>query len=173
MHRRCPRCGETKPTSGFYWLKLGRHDRYCKECRRALTKEWRERNPGRHDGLKREWSRDNPAKVAFYNRKSRYGIIREQYDALVKAQGGRCAICRKPAEPLDIDHQHSTKLIRGLLCGRCNRGLGHFQDDPALLLAAAMYLLSAGSTWWAGAWWPAWALGPDGRPNPPHASGDG
>jgi len=47
------------------------------------------------------------------------------YDELLVAQGGRCALC--PAEPknrrLDLDHDHRTMQVRGLLCHRCNRAL--------------------------------------------------
>ena len=66
------------------------------------------------------------------------------------AQGGVCAICSntetivnvrtgKP-KALHVDHCHKTGKIRGLLCSRHNKGMGLFNDDPALLRAAAAYL---------------------------------
>lgn len=51
-----------------------------------------------------------------------------------------CAICDS-AEPLVVDHDHKTGAIRGMLCNHCNRGLGHFKDDPILLELAANYLM--------------------------------
>ncbi len=69
----------------------------------------------------------------------RYGLRPEDYRELLARQGGVCAICKKQ-RPLGIDHCHSTRQVRGLLCSKCNVGLGHYDDDPSLLLAAAAYL---------------------------------
>lgn len=69
------------------------------------------------------------------------GITCAQYDDFMVAQEGLCVICRLPSEKvLDVDHNHVTGVVRGLLCGNHNRGLGLFQDDPTLLRAAAAYL---------------------------------
>lgn len=51
-----------------------------------------------------------------------------------------CVICGS-TEKLVVDHCHKTNIIRGMLCNHCNRGLGHFKDDPELLEFARMYLL--------------------------------
>jgi recombination endonuclease VII len=76
--------------------------------------------------------------------RTQYGISLEDYDAMLKRQGGVCAICRKrSAERLCVDHCHVTRKVRGLLCRKCNFGLGHFSDDPDLVEAAAAYLRRA------------------------------
>ena len=66
------------------------------------------------------------------------------YDALLASQGGGCAICGYRVKPggrrLNVDHDHKTDVVRGLLCHRCNRGLAFFRDRPGLLEAAAEYL---------------------------------
>jgi hypothetical protein len=62
------------------------------------------------------------------------------YDALLVAQGGCCAICRE-RQAFVVDHDHATGAVRGLLCNRCNTGLGHLGDSPILLLRAIEYLL--------------------------------
>jgi hypothetical protein len=68
---------------------------------------------------------------------------------MLEAQGGCCAVCRKPESarnkrgellPLAVDHCHQTGKVRALLCSLCNKGIGLFGDDPALLRAAADYL---------------------------------
>jgi hypothetical protein len=73
--------------------------------------------------------------------KSKYDITLEQYRNMLDAQGGVCAICGKNGTRLlDVDHDHTTGAIRGLLCSACNQMLGHAYDDPATLLAGARYL---------------------------------
>jgi len=67
-----------------------------------------------------------------------------EYDAKLKKQNGVCAICKLP-EPvpnrrLSVDHDHETGQRRGLLCTKCNIGLGWFKEDPRLLFAAALYI---------------------------------
>lgn len=80
--------------------------------------------------------------------RQKYGMSQEQYEALHEAQGGLCSICGKPQDPagtitrLVVDHDHASNRVRALLCDACNRGLGFFLDDPALLEAAAQYLRS-------------------------------
>ncbi len=75
--------------------------------------------------------------------KIRYGITIDDYEIMLSAQGGVCAICRQPektGQRLAVDHDHETKAIRGLLCGRCNRTLGLLDEDPDRFRAAASYL---------------------------------
>lgn len=81
----------------------------------------------------------------------RYGLTILTYQEMLEAQGGRCAICRSdgadraaegPARYrfLRIDHYHETGSFRGLLCDKCNLGIGNFNDEPERLEAAAAYL---------------------------------
>lgn len=71
-----------------------------------------------------------------------YGLGKGEYEALFKAQGGKCAICggtRK--QRLSVDHCHKTQLVRGLLCRTCNgRLLTAARDKPETLRRAAYYL---------------------------------
>jgi hypothetical protein len=70
-----------------------------------------------------------------------YRITDEDYEKVLAAQGGCCAITGKiPSKHLNIDHDHQTGLIRGLLSPWANKGLSFFNDDPATLEAAAHYL---------------------------------
>jgi hypothetical protein len=81
----------------------------------------------------------------FWRRLARfYGISREQYEGLLAKQGGVCGICRKPPqEPLCVDHSHATGRVRGLLCRKCNTGLGSYDDDVSLMAAGIAYLRKA------------------------------
>jgi hypothetical protein len=79
---------------------------------------------------------------------TQYGLIVEEYDALLAKQGGCCAVCHKPETlrikgqrvDLAVDHDHTTGKVRGLLCHLCSRGSGFFQGSPDRLRAMAAYL---------------------------------
>lgn len=98
----------------------------------------------------KEWQASRPLllRQRYNNSKMRqiFGITREQFDAQSLLQGGVCAICRRgPGKRrLAIDHCHTTGKLRGLLCERCNTGIGHLGDSPERLEIARRYLLSAG-----------------------------
>lgn len=72
-------------------------------------------------------------------RRKKYRLTQARYDALWKLQAGCCAICSQP-NPRNIDHDHETGKVRGLLCRKCNVGLGMFQDDEKRLESAKTYL---------------------------------
>jgi hypothetical protein len=79
--------------------------------------------------------------------KGRYGItIRlDDYLSLIEKSNGVCAICgKKENKKLAIDHCHTTNKLRGLLCSKCNRGLGYFDDKIELLEKAIKYLKNNG-----------------------------
>jgi hypothetical protein len=71
-----------------------------------------------------------------------YGLLKGEYEALFKAQDGRCAICRQTrSQRLSVDHDHKTGLVRGLCCRLCNgRLLTAARDKPEVLRSAAEYL---------------------------------
>ena len=82
--------------------------------------------------------------VRKYQLKRKYGITIGEFEKLLEEQSFRCAICRtddwgRHNKP-HIDHDHKTGRVRGLLCSRCNMGLGMFLDNPARLSSAIAYL---------------------------------
>lgn len=114
-----------------------------KDRKRAANEAWRKANLERFNEAGKAWKKANPAAMKKY-RLRKYGLTIEQYEAMVAAQDGRCAICdtTTPAKHGQwcIDHDHGTHDVRGLLCVKCNAGLGSFDDNPAFLLSAERYL---------------------------------
>lgn len=131
----------------------GRQTRSLGLCASCYNAEWQRRHPG----YSKAWfNRQGPEYTANINArhraedpdkfrsrwlKSKYGINQAQYLAMQEAQDGLCDICKEPAFPLHVDHDADTKVVRALLCGRCNRGIGMFDHDPDKLQAAAQYML--------------------------------
>ena len=148
----CPRCGESKPLTDF-GRSSGRRGggwiSYCRPCYNAYQREKRMQLTEAQREARAAWFREYRQRRPDIHRamelRKRFGIEPAQYEALLEQQRGGCAICA--AEPtaekwgvLHVDHCHSTGLIRGLLCARCNVGLGQFNDSPDRLRAAADYL---------------------------------
>ncbi len=101
---------------------------YCKPCHNRIAREQRDRMPG---GSKN------------YLLKLRYGVELYEVEWMKLQQDGKCAICGiRRAE--HVDHDHALGTIRGLLCFKCNTGLGLFGDDIALIRESIAYLRSHG-----------------------------
>ena len=73
---------------------------------------------------------------------SRGGLSTTEYNLLVEKDRGACWTCGASSlsASLQVDHNHTTGVIRGLLCHNCNSGLGHLGDDPDRVDRAAEYL---------------------------------
>lgn len=134
----CTKCGLVKEPGDFY-ASIKRRDgltSWCRDCTKANSRaQGREKH--------REW------KLA-----QKYQLTPEQYADMLQAQGGRCAIRDVPqsasARAFAVDHDHACcpgkhscgDCVRGLLCIKCNLGLGSFEDDAERLRSAADYLES-------------------------------
>lgn len=79
-----------------------------------------------------------------YQLKKKYGMTPEQFDTMLEAQGGRCAVCLSDdpgtRRRFFVDHCHNTKAVRGILCHHCNSAIGLFKDSTATLTRAIQYL---------------------------------
>lgn len=90
----------------------------------------------------------NKAGLRDRHLRRKYGLSSAEYEQMLVAQSGLCAICREPetyvgrhgTPKLAVDHDHQTGVVRGLLCWNCNVTIGKMGDDPKLLRAAADYL---------------------------------
>ena len=116
----CTRCKTEKPATAEFFpphnKKRNGFDSWCRGCR------------------------------ATYRSENCRGKFRDVIsdDALrdLKATTKECVICGSEGQ-LVVDHDHVTGKVRGMLCNHCNRGLGHFRDDPVLLEFAAQYLYAS------------------------------
>lgn len=126
------------------------------ERSRAASAAWRKKNPDRAKELNARWrSRRTPEEISAYGREAyrnhrrahhinkKFGLTEAQYELMIVAQDGHCAICAeldRPEKRLAVDHDHVTGRIRALLCDRCNRGIGFLDENPERLCAAANYI---------------------------------
>ena len=159
-HRVCRGCNKKLPISAFrIRIRASKKPRSrCKKCEAAATREYNAQlSPERTEEIvrqKRQWEKDNPEKHRLQILRHRIRILglTAETDRIVRAveTTTSCIICgRTPKEAgtmkgLHIDHCHRSKKFRGLICGKCNVGLGHFDDDPDHLRAAADYVTRHG-----------------------------
>lgn len=127
----CTKCGISKLLTAFYTNK-GRRWSSCKACKTA-------RDYQRH--------RDNPDLQRAFDLRRRFGITLQEYDAMLAAQGGVCAVCGEPpsAKRLAVDHNHTTGKVRALLCYSCNSALGLLNEDRARIQRLDAFLELHGS----------------------------
>jgi hypothetical protein len=120
----CTRCHQLLPLDKFYYRQQSNsYDSWCNACRNEICK---------HDKDKK--------------RDTKYNLLPGQFDRLDISQNRVCAICGKPnqnGKRLVVDHDHLNDSVRGLLCDKCNRGIGHFDDNISLLKKAIEYLKHA------------------------------
>lgn len=114
---KCTKCKKEKPeTSEFFPLhnkKKNGLDSWCRKCRALYRNE--------------------------INRGKFRAVISDEKLKELKRNAAKCAICGDTG-PLVVDHSHKTGKVRDMLCNHCNRGLGHFRDNPVLLEQAAEYI---------------------------------
>lgn len=116
----CTRCKEGKPLTLEFFpphnKKSSGFDSWCRKCRATYR-----------NGI---------------NRGKFRGVMSDAELLKLKSDVTQCIICGSD-EKLVVDHDHSTGEVRGMLCNHCNRGLGHFRDDPLLLEFAAQYIYAS------------------------------
>lgn len=117
----------------------------CLKCYGKFSmRKYRLLHPEEDKKRKRDWYQAHKMEFCLVRKKSRilkkYGLTLEEYEHIKVKQNNKCLICKNDKE-LVLDHSHDTGNIRGMLCDSCNQGLGYFRDNPAILIAAAKYLL--------------------------------
>lgn len=123
---------------------------YRKQWRDSMTPEQK----AAYLETRRARRKADPTKHRCTEMQRIYGITFEQYEEMWERQGRACALCTTPlvlaggagqkrSGIANVDHCHATGKVRGLLCHKCNRGLGLFKDNPAVLVKASAYLKGA------------------------------
>lgn len=129
----CTLCKVVKPAGEFY-----KHNKRRDGLQTACIECTKRTNKTNYESDKDAWHlvrRDNELRKKF-------GISLSQWLTMYEQQGKVCLVCKQDggARRLHVDHDHATGKVRGLLCGRCNIGLGYFLDNSERLRAAADYL---------------------------------
>jgi hypothetical protein len=139
----CDTCFEEKDTSQFHKNK-STADGYRSRCKVCVST------------YMKKYYTDNKTSIRQKVRVQKYGVDDAALQKMFDDQAGCCAICGKQYDSYDngrvgaggaafkglnIDHDHDTGKVRGLLCGLCNAGLGKFLDDQEILLNALDYLM--------------------------------
>jgi len=164
----CPSCGKVREFSTKqYFYRARKHNKPCKSCSNSLNAggighvlyndegqkccidckqfksldEYYDNKTGKTSVCK-DCSHMRASKYHKNTyRYAKYGITKEQFDELFKNQEGKCPICKTELkEEIHIDHDHLTGQVRGVLCGKCNKGLGQFNDNIESLTNAIKYL---------------------------------
>jgi hypothetical protein len=162
--KRCSKCGEVKPLDQYYAAK-GCKDGLRGDCKACFSARAKARYAVKSDAIKayvnawrsenrehvRAWQKQYNAGRKRENRDAHlrrtFGITLEDFEALLVAQGGGCAICGRAAPEgtsLHVDHDHETGVVRGLLCFTCNGALGMFTENEEYLARATDYVSSGG-----------------------------
>lgn len=168
--KRCLTCGRTLPRADFYlsskssdglaseckicskernYRRYRRSDhsavneKLCKGCSHNKTRSEFPASPASPDGLATLCHACSTGK----RRRTLYGLNAFDIGVLLEISCGVCEICGRPhGDRTCIDHDHTTGLLRGVLCSPCNMGLGLVHDNILVLISAAEYLWLAPMT---------------------------
>lgn len=128
----CSKCERAKELTEFYRSGKSKgptHRAECKSCSSPYRKDYYE---------------EHKEQFKASRRLRNYGLSEAAFDDLLTGQEGKCAICNKYST-LVVDHDHKFGHVRGLLCRKCNQGLGLFGENADTLEAASKYLRLRGS----------------------------
>jgi len=120
----------------------------CIACRRAATARHQQKDPIRFREKATAWQRANPEKTKEIRRQSAlkqlYGLSLDEFSDLIKQQNNCCPLCQEEfIKTPDVDHDHTTGKVRGLLCRSCNLMLGKARDSISVLSRAIDYLTNS------------------------------
>ncbi len=121
---------------------LKQHKKYQENHKKEIlqyAKQYRET----HKTEIKKWRQTHKKQIKIKFMLKTYGISLTEYNEILKKQKRLCAICGKKFKnsgDCHIDHNHKTGKVGGLLCGKCNRGIGMFEENISILENAIKYL---------------------------------
>jgi hypothetical protein len=141
--RKCPKCNIDIYYVNNRNLRMAEQKKsLCNYCKGSICGRIIPHNKGKYT-LTLEQRKINKRNIQL---KRNFGITNEDYNRIFNEQQGKCKICNVHRNELEknlyVDHDHQSKKIRGLLCQKCNAGLGMFQDNINILSNALKYLQS-------------------------------
>lgn len=110
------------------------------ESKAQYDQSYREAHREQESARACAWNAANKEWRRAYRLAKRYGLTVEEWTSLYQRQNGLCPICNEVLHDVVVDHCHTTGKVRGLLCRRCNAGLGNFDDCANTMLRAYQYL---------------------------------
>lgn len=149
----CVTCRKEKDQNLFHKHMLKNSTPRCKTCTKICLKKYRENNPEQFLKTQKEHRQKNKEHYSNVIHRSKlriyFDMTLEEYNELLEKQNYTCAICKNPETKksksgtlcrLSVDHCHTSGIIRGLLCDKCNLSLGGFKDSIQTLESAIQYL---------------------------------
>lgn len=135
-NRACTKCSVVQPQTDFVKSTICKSG-YRGICKTCFNAYYAKRRVEKYDLVRSYEKKFHRARRLKYT----FGITEEDFTTMYKEQAGVCAICKLTSNStLHIDHCHTTGKVRGLLCSRCNTGLGQFKDSIESLQEAIKYL---------------------------------
>ncbi len=148
MNKVCTKCKVDQPVSSYHKKKNGLFGvkAVCKTCTVKEQSHYYNIPANKEKRLKRQASDEYQLYIREFRLEKQYGITLEQYDQILAAQNGGCAICSTTVPGgsggryFAVDHNHLTGKVRQLLCSSCNTALGYVKDNINTLEKMIDYL---------------------------------
>jgi len=139
------KCKKCEQIHNIEWKNKNRD--LCNKYRRKsyfknilTAKKYRQKNKDRIKNYMKDYRKKNVNHFQNNFRKHKYGLSENEFNEMLLNQGGMCAICGFNKNFPAVDHNHVTGRVRGLLCGACNKGIGHLKEDVLVMEKAIKYL---------------------------------
>ena len=141
--KECTKCGKKKELESFY-----KGETRCKDCVNEIRRAKYKENPQKYITRVTKYRTENPEKIRDTKLRQTYGVGTEYFDTKLKEQSEVCAGCGRNRKVLwrgkevnmALDHDHNTKDPRGVLCVKCNRGLGLLEENIQTMQNLIEYL---------------------------------